>query len=573
MPSLDQLLEATMPFAATTKSPASRGDAPLSGLLTTSTLPLVIEPTEDEALNNPCWSWTHDGKAPDEFRDVACRVRGMGMKYMPMPVCESIILDRVTLSLPGSINITLPLYQAFLVKRVRIVEGKIPPASTGLWQLEANVDQSALVVFAFAITGSSVMPLTAAEIAKLGENFMPSPSPAPADATVGSKTTVYACPLRALVCFSLTCCKERPDFEPSRSLGANRIYPHVMVMTSGPVETITTSIIVKRPPKTPHTMSMPVEGSMLSDHMLPDIQPVFFTDSNSPSMLPIPLWDRLFDYYCTDPIGQGIGTTTPIVAVDPSKTGAPGTTRKMSGAIEHLTYRDGPPKPSKPFKFTKIGEYKSLPLFKAPRQGEFDNIHLAPPMSFLLGTSKMKSDRISMAPICIHDCLHTHWRWGRGPALLALGSDVVKPPVLGIPVGVDVKANAIPAFIRGFDASGTPYRVEGGPLVPQDQKVTVQLLSPSSYRYVATAAAPRIGSWSVFMHHGMAYANEIASPKTMSAFRYAAEAAADDNEEMDLSPRRASNSWAAFYWRLRWGGQDTPMERVRIPDLDAVRKF
>ena len=50
-------------------------------------------------------------------------------------------------------------------------------------------------------------------------------------------------------------------------------------------------------------------------------------------------------------------------------------------------------------------------------QGEFDNLHIAPRMTVKPDLLKLNPklqglDSIVMAPFCIHDCFHMHWRWG-----------------------------------------------------------------------------------------------------------------------------------------------------------------
>ena len=55
-------------------------------------------------------------------------------------------------------------------------------------------------------------------------------------------------------------------------------------------------------------------------------------------------------------------------------------------------------------------------MLKLPRQGAFDNVHIAPQMEVSLSVpvlGGLPSTAVSMAPICAHDCFHMHWRWSQ----------------------------------------------------------------------------------------------------------------------------------------------------------------
>jgi hypothetical protein len=148
-----------------------------------------------------------------------------------------------------------------------------------------------------------------------------------------------------------------------------------------------------------------------------------------------------------------------------------------------------------------------------------------------------------MAPFCIHDCLHTHFRWG-----------LADPQ----------KSNC------GFDTNYNPYSVEGAPLVPHDQKVTLTCIAPSSFIYEARVDA-RVppGRTTVFFHHGMGYANEIWEPSKVALAQGVVDVQSlGRGEHRFPGALDSSNSWAVFYWRLRYGGQqNAPLERIQVPDL------
>ena len=125
-------------------------------------------------------------------------------------------------------------------------------------------------------------------------------------------------------------------------------------------------------------------------------------------------------------------------------------------------------------------------IVKTAGQGEFDNLHIAPKMvvrpqyvtSKRIPKEKLLGlDRITMAPFCFHDCLHMHVRWGAGD------ND---------------------AQNRGWRDEETPNALAGAPLVPTNQKVTLNLLSPTSFEYIAEAQGVRAGTWQIMLHDGPA---------------------------------------------------------------------
>ena len=120
-----------------------------------------------------------------------------------------------------------------------------------------------------------------------------------------------------------------------------------------------------------------------------------------------------------------------------------------------------------------------------------------------------------------------------------------------------------------------PYAVPGAPLVPTNQSVFIQMMSPSSYRYRAVAEGPITkGRWQCFMHHGMAYACDI-EPISGEAIFGMARAMVESFAVLHTEPFQTLTgltSVAAFYWRLRFGGfTGTVLERIKILDLTLCR--
>lgn len=543
MPNLKTLLEATMPFTA------ARGvgvdlfakrlppGAPIS-VPEPSPVPVTrLGPkiTNTEVIDvNPIWQWTHAGSAPARFSGVTCKVRGMGLNYqMAMPVLDSLDFGdiQVTLLSNGS-TVTLPLQTSFLAMKFFLPDGKTPASNVGFWRLEANTDASLLLVFAFELAGSTVIPMSADKLDVLGSSLMPEVKP-PEIATIEEIVNATIGPPRFIVAASLTCCKERPDFEAGGVLGAARIYPHVMVVSNTALSRIESTVTVTRPAKT-----MPHDPEMMSA-----IEAIFMEDTNTDHTItgigpPLPHWNNFFDYYSLDPI-KDFGTSE-VTFVDRKKQA-----RFIAGGIQRCTGDLTQP-------ITNF--YEPITTFlKVKGQGEFDNVHLAPHMQTSLLTPlgvPVSFPNIRMAPFCIHDCLHMHTRWG-------------------------MPAGAQPAAVQGFRGDNEPYAVAGAPLVPINQSVYIKMTSPSSFRYRAVAEGPVTkGRWQCFMHHGMAYACDLAPNSGELMFvgaRTGVEAYAALHSE-PFQTLTGLTSIAAFYWRLRFGGfMGTVLERIKILDLALCR--
>jgi len=158
-----------------------------------------------------------------------------------------------------------------------------------------------------------------------------------------------------------------------------------------------------------------------------------------------------------------------------------------------------------------------------------------------------------MAPFCVHDCFHLHWRWGRPYA-----------------------SGMSPKHTRGW-SHDTPYSEPGAPMVPPNQDVSIRLLSASSLAYTARIHAPVVGRWQIVMHHGAAYA--LSGPSGADALQFLNDVLTTDL----LGETSSEGRWANYYWHLRYvrsphplrslaptehlmnwlGAQDTYAERLR----------
>jgi len=179
-------------------------------------------------------------------------------------------------------------------------------------------------------------------------------------------------------------------------------------------------------------------------------------------------------------------------------------------------------------------------------QGEFDNLHIAPRMVAPLPVLKAypaepSFKRIAMAPFCVHDCLHTHWRWGSANTdKQSLGWQGMQP------------------FARA-----------GAPLVPFNQKIIVELAAPNSFRYRAEVHAPiQGGQWQVIFHHGSAYAltiNKLGKLAKLGQFGLLTLGG-------EAPIERSGSNWAMFYWHLRYRHDLAGFqERIKVTNLAKAR--
>ncbi len=529
-------------------------------------------PPGGDPENLAVWHWVHDPITPAKLTNVSAWVRSAGHAGMRMPVADAIEVESISItSEPNLPPFDLPLTQEFVLAKFHLEEAVMKHRSRGWWQLAAKLDHSLLVVFGYELVQADGVPpraLDLEKIEKMGSRFFPTPevpsddpdaSPVPPGTDragpgltpvtleTNQSVTAFIAPTWVIVAVGFSTCKERADFEPGGVLGAGRLYPHVMVTCNHDLTRVECKVNLVRPLKTmPHDAEMQLNiGAIMmtdtnEDHRIASVGGV-----GSP---PIPIWSNFFDYYELNP---GIGQE--FCFVDPKKT----TKRTISGAIKReSTFHLG------------TMYQASSPFIKLPRQGEFDNIHIAPRMRFSNETTGLVINDIAMAPFCIHDCLHTHTRWGLpGPS--------VRP------------------FNKGFDGR-KPYAAEGAPLVPANQTVFVTRTAASSIKYRAVAEGPiKPGTFSVFFHHGSAYALAVPSPTTFKLARVATQMyvqqCGDPFVDVSIFSRPMAEhlgtafimrdvdgvqSVAAFYQRLRFMGKtkpDTWMERIQILDLARCR--
>ena len=227
-------------------------------------------------------------------------------------------------------------------------------------------------------------------------------------------------------------------------------------------------------------------------------------------------------------------------------------------------------------------------VYKLPGQGLFDNVHLAPMMADPYANAAAIArgfGAISMAPFCVHDCLHTHWRWLPDPTTVG--------PISWVAAHT-VSSEAVGQWNYGWSQDGKPYSQAGATMVPLNQQVSVRLesaggsLTPNAFTYTAEAFEPKVDQPSIFFHHGSAYSALVAEASNFIA------ALNQPDVEASLDPgvvRQSSSSqrgvysswkttvpayvsWARFYWELRYdfvGGR--VRERVQVPDWAMLQEL
>ena len=543
MPSLRDILSDSFLISASEAEPENH-----KGRAFPHSSPIPNPSAKGDAQNTSIWYWTHD--SINKVSNVYCKVRTMG--HMSMMVCNQIIWEKISINLEQT-QIELPFSDEFLIKRHYLNNGSVQDGAAKFWPLKANTDVSFLVVLGYQLgSGNRLEPIPAEYYNH--PNFMPSHAPlsriaerlieeVAKKAQKGEKLSAFLAKKRVIVCLSLVCCKERDDWDPGNLLDAARIYPHMMVMTNFDMdeskgEKIESKLLISRPPAS----TMKCHGQ--EDAMNEEIVPILVSDRNDtttllkdrkfvekmkqegkkallfqmiadqvdedPWVIPnLPHWDNLFSYYDVNP-----SIRARYNVVDPYK--------DLRYTLNNVKYDNG------------YGSY----VIKLPRQGEFDNLHLAPTMKMpykeiarLPDPAQYHTlglDHIAMAPFCAHDCLHTHWRW----------SDLsTKKQVLG------------------WGAQGANSHA-GAPLVPLNQKVDIELTGSGVRIYTTISHDLKNcrGYWQIINAQAFAY-----------SIGY----------DFQGSLASVGSDWWAYYFGLRYRFDFDKsiklIERVQIKNLAALR--
>ncbi len=576
MPSLAQLLEDSMPFTAARNHRhatlheitgrdfrASQPDPTMP-----DDVPPELRPGESDeniVAANFIWQFDHDADAPATFRNLRVWSRGMGMRYKhPATVCKRLDFQDLLVTYTDGRGETLPLMPEFVVGTWHVAGGRIDEDETDWWRLRANTDQSLLVAFVFEERDGGVFPMSRDEVDALGEAFMPGPDvPHYLEFLCTTNASARICigNTRHIALVSLTTCRERPDFVGGDFMGFARFYPHVMFMSTNDLATAEVRIRFERPAKAmthgDAEMEDTIKALVVSDANHNHTATAFIPGL---AEFPVPVTDNIFDYYVTDPDQVfGKDKKEKPARLDSAERKALGDDAKHHE--DHLAQEDGEVtladarfKGARTLKSCVArdgGDWENIQ--KEPRQGQFDNVHLAPRMklSFVevsgVGTvdhavNHVNLTDITMVFVCLHDCLHMHVRWG----LFATNKSAC-----------------------GF-ANGRPYSKPGAPTVPENQTVFASFPNGHTLNYRAHAESVPSRRWQVFCHHGAAYPIEIwptiKGHRTVSLMRTAVLGVDLLNRDISrIFPQMPDKSWAAFYWRCRYTGKagKPAVERLR----------
>lgn len=391
-------------------------------------------------------------------------------------------------------------------------------ATTKRLYLDAEIDQSILLVFGFIIEpsprGVNIRSFSESEKkACLNNDFVPNDvwNGGPNRACVeqvsqqftkvrdlltsqsGTTTIAQQAKAKVIVAVELIGCMPRADYSPGGIVSVARLYPHVFVWSNETLERISVEIEFIRP----NVSSMACENLPGVDSMNHDMAILAVADQNGPPMgiLPDLEWDNIFSYYDTEP-----KTNQEFVVVDPSY-----------GLRSATAYR-----------IPEVGPtWVPITIDKLGGQGAFDNVHIAPTMKWLGVEGDSTKEHIRMAPYCVHDCFHIHWRWGT-----KTGDE---------------------DHLKGWN-NELPYQVVGAPHVPMNQRVIIKFGAATSGGPSLTYKAETVGEthpsqqWQIFCHHGCGYAYAI--QRVISALGRIPNSFIDS--------RGALISWAPYYWALRY---------------------
>lgn len=486
-----------------------------------------------DITKRPLWHMKVPNGTIDRVTNLTCAVHD---GHHLSTVCESVSWSPFVVKVAEG-EVELPLSNEYRV-RTRAIVGGERRGDHGSWPLPAENDIALEHIFAYDVEpGRKFKPISESVIAS--DRFMTRSVAQRIEGRIGGASIdVPVTGMRIVIVVGIACNKARADFDPGSLMLSARLYPTAMFWSSLPVTEAKATIRLVRP------REQPPHG----EHMRPYLRSGLFADNNNPSTprssadriaqfvgsiaamtknpaailthpfinrlaralpdLPIPLWDNIFSYYQADaPEGEYV------------------VIRPRIGDPKSL------PKPTDP----ALRKWASS-LQKVDGQGAYDNMHIAPPM-FLdpvpdvtpeeyKSEMRAKFQNIVMAPFCIHDCLHIHWRWSRSNR---------------------TKQNL------GWSAKGVPYSEEGAPMAHPNQLVRIKI-DDTTLNYMVNVMGPRAGEWQILMHHGCGYAIGLGNGWIDWTLR-------NGLKQLDLPDTRF---WAVVYWFLRHGLSPTRSDASRL---------
>lgn len=547
---------------------------------------------DDDYTVRRLWNWTQKGSAPHTVSEVNARVRENS--YKRQTVARTIewghydggfIPQEIRVETEDA-DLRLPLDSAHLHSRWFIPGGWVGESESAMFPLETYLDYSVAMAFAYELVDGGVVPYAppdddACEAAleeyqgggasgsdwlaraKSG-SFMAGDSDGSA-AGVGESQDGAASAHRIVVVLYLCVTRERCDFEPGGIVGMARLLPQAMVKSSVPVRLMHVTTRVERPATT-EELDAGGGGSVCGCTSHPEIGSILVADSNDnplgPNLAYYPFWSGPFAYYESD-LAKQVGPVIHMVRRNKP------TTRTLEDCGRRDMVRS-------PQVLTSVR--------KLPRQGEFDNLHLAPRLKldaahlavfdghaayihYPIDPNRMRIDPVAMAPYCAHDCLHTHWRWN------------------------DHEQSR---WVLGWSDTD-PYAEVGVPMVQQNHDCDLELLSNHEMLWIERAYPSKNPSedgsgtiagyaWQFFFYPGQAYAQGVATYKSGVeswlkriggdvSTGLSAAVFSDANKNL-LS---IGNNTSVFYWNLRFfprrgsDGQWEAGEWLEISDSDVAR--
>lgn len=395
----------------------------------------------------------------------------------PAMVLQSIEWKKLSISDPSftrGLEVVLPLTNRFILATADSSGStkRIATGTSNTFPIETDIQTYGTIVLGYLVDGltGNVDPLdiTQTPSGQLREFLNNHAQPAGASS---SKAAVLA-----TFDFSLTSPKD--DFQPKgpSPMGPAevvRTYPLLSVWSSRALYSVAGSLEMLRPSRS--AMEEMAAGGLITNAFYTDVNgnvqslwdclsPVWkaalmFAPSlpgvpvgAAPAVIaalhtvPCPRWDSIFAHYKLDANVSNVTVVSPSL---PRRTNA---TARQIWDLSKSAY-----------------SASAAPVVKVERQGMFDNVHVAPAMDY-------KGVPAFMAPLCHHDCLHIHWRWGE-------------------------QYNDVP--LRGW-SGGQPYQKRGSPMIPENQTLKISARGPG-VTYMPTAQDVPAQSWQIFMHHGTGY--------------------------------------------------------------------
>lgn len=351
------------------------------------------------------------------------------------------------------------------------------------------------------------------------------------------KLIVQVRAVKFLFAIELICCSANTKFEPTGAGRVARYYPRSYLIGNIPFSVNDATTQMMRPMHAHHSdhdhSEIPPDQRDGSTH---DYHCGYYADSNfwplTHGNIP-PKWPNFFSYYSYDD-------------------------RKRHHVVKSTALRERTDSSNlMVFVDSTVTHYEYSTVMKVPRQGAFDNLHIAPAMIAPEVIRKKRQavnpdgawntlDMIFMAPICQHDCLHMHWRWGA--------------------------AYSEAKHLKGWDANGA-YQKMGAPMIPLNQDLYIVFPQNREMHYtveISKNADPM--RWQVMMDHGAGYMVGLVKEIDYFDFqRLGVEVVlkATTLGTSDVEPLVNCYSWAMFYWNMRYinlvslhGGQIPPAERL-----------